>query len=250
MDHNHNDRDDNRVAADIEKYGCAVIAVEASDYLPPFAYSIGLWEKYNHPELICFGLGTDHLHTLLNELAEMIKAGEVLSPDKTYTELFETGKAVFLPIDKRNIPDYFGVAIDHYQQIEFPALQLVWTDKNDHFPWEPDFDEEFMYYQPLLDRNADFKFREPKNLQAFTTRQWIEEGHPIVHVIHDDEGDWLFLTPDAQEDDILVVALESLIQRDPTLNEVFDLEYGEEATRIIPGQEWTRQFSSEDEEEE
>jgi hypothetical protein len=36
------------------------------------------------------------------------------------------------------------------------------------------FDEEFIYRQPLLDRNADFKFREADNLAVFTTRQWIE----------------------------------------------------------------------------
>lgn len=57
----HNCRDDNRTKSDIEKYGLSVILIEASDYLP-FAYRIGLWAKFNHPEIICFGLSTQTLH--------------------------------------------------------------------------------------------------------------------------------------------------------------------------------------------
>jgi hypothetical protein len=59
----HNCRDDNRTSADIEKYGLSVIIIEATEYLPSFAYSIGLWQKFSHPEIICFGLTTKTLGT-------------------------------------------------------------------------------------------------------------------------------------------------------------------------------------------
>jgi hypothetical protein len=42
----HNCRDDNRIISDIEKYGLSVIILEATEYLPSFAYSIGLWGKF------------------------------------------------------------------------------------------------------------------------------------------------------------------------------------------------------------
>lgn len=96
-----------------------------------------------------------------------------------------------------------------------------------------------MYKQPLLDRNADFKFNEPKNLTVFTTRQWIEEQKPILRVVHDKDRDWQFLTGEMAED-IGIAALAELIKRDHTLNEVFDLEYGEEAERDFLGGKWTR----------
>ncbi len=92
----------------------------------------------------------------------------------------------------------------------------------------------------MLDRNADFKFREAKNLATFTTRQWIEQRKPILRVIHDSDGDWQFLTRDQMPDDIKIVGLEQLVLRDKTLNEVFDLEYGEEAERDFVGGKWTR----------
>ena len=55
-DKNHNCIDTDELISDIkiniEKHGLQVILIEATDYMPSFAYSIGLWEKYNHPEII------------------------------------------------------------------------------------------------------------------------------------------------------------------------------------------------------
>jgi hypothetical protein len=46
-----------------------------------------------------------------------------------------------------------------------------------------------------------------------------------------------------------MVALAELIKSDSTLNQVFDLDYGEQATREHPGGKWTRsKFEYEDEE--
>ncbi len=224
----------------IEKYGLQVIMVDSSSYLPSFAYSIGLWEKYKHPEIICFGLPRDLSHAILNDVADLVKEGDNLTPNKTYLNIFKDSKAEFLKVDQENINDYFKVTIKHYNSDLFPALQLIWTDRNDKFPWEKDFEEEFLYDQPLLDRNAAFKFREPKNLATFTTRQWLELQKPILRVVHDNDGDWQFLTGDQMPEDIAIVALEELIRRDKTLNEVFDLEYGEGADRGYIGGPWVR----------
>ncbi|SHM64335.1 hypothetical protein [Chryseobacterium polytrichastri] len=128
-------------------------------------------------------------------------------------------------------------------------MQVLWTDRNDKLPWEENFEEEFLFKQPLLDRNADFKFNEPKNLAIFTTRQWLDEKKPILSIVHDIDGDWQFLTGDQFPEDIKIVALEELIKRDNTLNEVFDLEYGEEAERDFIGGQWTRNKVETDDEE-
>lgn len=236
----HNCRDDEKTKADIEQYGLHVIIIEATDYLPSFAYSIGLWQTYKHPEIICFGFSAQTLHITINNVAELVKKGERIQPGKTYDVFFENSKTAFVQVDGRNLEDYFGTAIDFYDSEDFPALQLVWTDRNDKFPWENDFEEEFLYKQPLLDRNADFKFREAKNLGIFTTRQWLELEKPILSVVHDIDGDWQFLTEDQMPDDIRLVALEQMVIKDRTLNEVFSLDYGEFAERKFVGGAWTR----------
>jgi hypothetical protein len=233
----------------IDKFGFQVITVTSTNYSPSFAYSIGLTKTYNHPEIICFGLPTDLSHDIINDVAEIIKNGENIKCGKIYLEIFKNSRATFLEVDKRNIPDYFGAGLNYYEKEEFNALQLIWTDRNDKFPWEENFEEEFLYKQPLLDRNAEFKFNEPKNLTTFTTRQWLEEQKPILRVVHDNDGDWQFLTGDQMEEDIKIVALSELIKRDKTLNEVFDLDYGEEADRDFIGGQWTRNKIEYDDEE-
>ena len=226
--------------SNIDKFGLQVITVGSTSYLPSFAYSIGLTKTYNHPEIICFGLPSKLGHAIINDVAEIIKKGETIQIGKTYTKIFNNSRATFLKVDKRNIEDYFGVALNYYGNKDFNALQLIWTDRNDKFPWEENFEEKFLYIQPLLDRNTDFKFNEPRNLSTFTTQQWIEEQKPILRVVHDNDGYWQFLTEAPMPEDLKLVALEELVKQDKTLNAVFDLDYGEEAKREFVGGQWTR----------
>ncbi|MCD2425514.1 DUF4262 domain-containing protein [Niabella pedocola] len=227
-----------QTAANIEKFGLQVIMVGGTDYSPSFAYSIGLYKTYRHPEIICFGLSDNLGHVIINDVAELIKSGEWIESLKDYDNIFRDSRAAFLRVDERNVDHYFRTAINFYGGAEFPALQLVWTDRNDRFPWEENFEETFLYDQPLLDRNADFKFREEKNLAVFTTRQWLELKEAVLRVVHDTDGDWQFLTGDQTPEDIRLVALEEIVTSDKTLNEIFDLDYGHSAERAFPGDEW------------
>jgi hypothetical protein len=230
-----------KLSSEIDEFGWKVILLEATDYLPSFAYTIGLWHNYNHPELISFGLTTKTLADILNIGGDLVKSGQVISIGKTYDDFFENSKTEFIKVDSGNIPDYFGYAINSfYGANSFSALQLVWTDRKDNFPWNIKYEEEFKFKQPLLDRNAEFKFREEKNLAIFTTRQWLDLNKPILRVVHDEDGDWQFLTGDQMPEDAKVVCLEEMVLRDKTLNEVFDLDYGEQAERESIGGQWFR----------
>lgn len=233
----------------IDKFGLQVIMVNSTSYSPSFAYSIGLWKTYNHPEIICFGLPNDLGHAIINDVAEIIKRGARIQTGEDYTDIFKDSRATFLQVDKRNVEDYFGVASEHYMGEQFEAIQLIWTDTNNKFPWEENFEEKFLHTQPLLDRNAEFKFGEAQNLATFTTRQWLELREPILRVVHDHDGDWQFLTGDQMPEDIKTVALEQLVLRDKTLNDVFDLNYGEAADRDSIGGPWTRSKVEKEKEE-
>lgn len=229
-----------KTSRNIEKSGLHVSMVKASSYLPSFAYSTGLWQSYKHPEVICFGLSIELMHQLINDVADIIRQGGEFTVQKPYSNIFQNTSAAFLAVEPENVSDYFTLALRHYGNKEFPAIQLVWTDRNNRFPWENDFEEEFMYRQPLLDRNSTFKFREDKNIGIFTTRQWLDLEQPILHVVHDHDGDWQFLTGDQLQEDIRIVSLDQMVQKDPTLNEVFSLDYGESAERSFVGDKWIR----------
>ena len=238
-----------RTKQDIAQFGLQVISVTSTDYLPSFSYSIGLTQTYQHPEIICFGLSSSLGHEIVNDIASMIKNGIIFEDGKIYTDIFQDSKATFLTVDQSNLEYYFGAGLNYYQGEKFIALELIWTDRNDLFPWEENFEEEFLYQQPLLDRNTAFKFNEPQHLRIFTTRQWLEEHKPILRVVHDHDGDWQFLTGDQIPEDIRVVALSEIVRSDHTLNEVFDLEYGEDAERASVGEAWERNSLEEYEEE-
>jgi Domain of unknown function (DUF4262) len=249
---NHNciNREDllSQTKQNIDKFGLQVIMVSSTNYSPSFAYSIGLFEKYNHPEIICFGLPDKLGHEIINDVADLIKNGETIKTRKNYSNIFKDSRAEFLQVDERNMQNYFGAALNYYNKVKFIALQLVWTDRKDIFPWEENFEEQFLYQQPLLDRNAEFKFREPKNLTVFTTRQWLELGSPILRIVHDIDGDWQFLTGDQASDDIRIVSLEQIVVKDKTLNEIFDLDYGYSAEREFIGGNWAINKIEHDEE--
>ena len=210
----------NKLVSDIEKYGFGVIMVPQTDYLPSFAYTVGLWKSYKRPELITLGMPIDILHTILNTVAfEGVKKGKSIEMGKNYRGVLEKHPVQFLTVDKRNIPDYFGQAINYYQTADFPALQLIWPDDKGVFPYETGF-------------------REDKLRPVFTTSAWLESQEPIVDVIHDKEGYWFFLP--LGEPDLKLVPLEELVKADPTLNDVFDLDYGECANREFIGGQWQR----------
>ncbi len=234
------DKADNKIIEDVNTYGWSVVMIEAIAYLPSFAYTIGLWKTYSHPEIIAFGLTVKTLHLVLNDLGDAIKKGKPYEPNVNYSDIFENSDVKLIPVDRRNIKDYFGYAIWFNKNAEFPAMQLVWTDRNNKFPWEENYQEEFLYRQPLLDRNARFKFREAKNLGIFTTRQWLEENKPILRVVHDEDGDWQFLTGDQMPSDMKIVALEQMVLKDNSLNDIFNLDYGKAADRTKIGGEWKR----------
>ena len=236
----HTCGDDDKLINDIEKFGFALILIEATNYLPSFGYTIGPYVKYNHPELVAFGLSTKTLHAILNIGGEMVKEGQVLKTKTRYSDFFENGDVQFLAVDPRNTRDYFGYAIWFNKSAEFPSLQLIWTDRHGRYPWEENFEKEFLLRQPLLDRNADFKYRESRNLAVFTTRQHLAMNKPILRVVHDEEGDWQFLTGDQTPEDIQIVCLHDMIASDQSLNDLFNLDYGECADRDHPGSPWIR----------
>lgn len=251
-EHNCIGKDDllEQTKTNIAKYGLQVIMVNGTDYSPSFAYSIGLFETYKQPEIICFGLPNQLVHEIINDVADLMKNGESIKTYTNYNNIFKNSRAEFLPVDNANIDDYLGAALNYYDSTKFPAVQLVWSDRNDNFPWEDNFEEEFRHDQPLLDRNAEFKFREAKNLGIFTTRQWLDLNKPILRVVHDIDGDWQFLTGDQMPEDIRLVALEQMVKRDKTLNQVYDLDYGYSLNRDFVGGEWTKtKIENEDDDE-
>lgn len=232
--------DEEKMLVDIEKFGWTVILIEGTDYLPTFAYTIGLYKNYRHPEIIAFGLDIDTLFETLNSIGEAVKSGDVFVTNTNYPEFFEESRTEFIKVDPENIEDYFGYVVDFYEEGKFSALELIWTDDNDSFPWDKDHDADFRFSQPLLDRNMAFKFMEEKNLKVSAAFQFLENGALITRIVHDTEGDWHFHTLDSRPGDMESTTLGQIVQSDSTINDLFYLDYEEQAVRGSRSEVWMK----------
>src|SRR5262249_28663940 len=108
------------VIADIEKYDLSVMLINEDEEGPCFAFSVGLYHSFKHPEIIVFGLNHELAHWIINELARRIKEGERCEIGKEYDGLLESYNCVFREAPKGCYPDYFGYARAFYQSDDFP----------------------------------------------------------------------------------------------------------------------------------
>jgi len=88
----------------------------------------------------------------------------------------------------------------------------------------------------------EWPFADPRNLASISVSQIIRDGEPVLLVSHDaDDGGWQFLTGGAfTVADAMLVSLESMVRRDPTLTELADLPLGWQAWRETPAAPWKR----------
>ena len=88
----------------------------------------------------------------------------------------------------------------------------------------------------------NWPFDQPRNCATLTMRQVLDGSEPILLVAHDaDDHAWQIIgTSDASLADAKVVCLDEIVQLDPTVLEVADLEPGWQALRDFVGGQWTR----------
>lgn len=95
---------------------------------------------------------------------------------------------------------------------------------------------------------AEWPFGDPPNVATITARQVVESAAPILLVARDaEDGGWQFLTGGPfQVADAMVVSLQSMVDRDPTLVELADLAPGWQATRKGTGMTWKRELQADE----
>ena len=84
-----------------------------------------------------------------------------------------------------------------------------------------------------------------RELAAFICEHVFDDSRPVLLVVKDDEGDWQLLCGAEHSGPPLgkVVGLNHLLDRDPSINEVLDLDEGWEAERISAAAPWGRRRS-------
>jgi len=146
------DKVDRKVLDDIERTGWAAISVfPTEDDLGPgneyFTYTVGM-TKHDHPDMIVMGMVQQQAHGVLNAAYQAVQRGTRFYPDTYSTEVLRGLRVAVLEV-LEPLGDYPLSMCNHlFGQVE--ALQIVWPDASDRFPWHEDFEEEYRDRQPLL----------------------------------------------------------------------------------------------------
>jgi hypothetical protein len=141
---------DQKLLDDVAEYGWHVMKVLDQPDMPGWAYSIGLHCNFGHPEILVFGLDPDLMHSMINSVGEDVRSGKSFEVDKKYPDLIETYLCTFKKVAPGWYEPFLGFATWFYVGADYPVLQCFWPDFEANFPWEPDFNPDLSWAQPLL----------------------------------------------------------------------------------------------------
>jgi hypothetical protein len=221
--------------------------------------------------LIVLGLKENVALSLLNECAGRLQRGLRLEPRGRAQGLLTNVECEFRTVQKRWLKPTMGYALWFYGGEDFSALQCVYPDQGNRFPWDDDFDSKWRSRQPLLfphslssrveedfwaanDPNSslkNWKFNEPPHTGVFTTKRVINGDEPVMRVFHDiEDGAWQFHgAGESESEDITYACFHHIVDRDSTIQDLADLPTGWCAWRENVSTPWIRELSAADTEE-
>lgn len=143
------------VRAEIGAHGWHVVLVPEEDDRPAYAFTIGLLERFAHPELCVVGLDDGEegglMHDLIDSAAEFVAEGGRLEAGVRNSELFIGHSLGVRAISEANVNDWLALGVTLNANQSFPALQLLWPDRRGRLPFENTCESKVVEFQPMLD---------------------------------------------------------------------------------------------------
>lgn len=253
------DAEDERTISDVEEFGCSVVNVAGTNHGLGWSYTIGIFDTCGKPEIVTVGLPPETACAALNEAAKLMRAGVDLTKGRR-SDLIGRVECEFRPVAPKWVAHLMGWAIWYYDGSDFPVLQAVYPDLENHFPEDKDFDKAFD--QPLLQSTSpqtraetdfwasadpesslfNWKFPDPPHTRVYLSQGVHIGTEPVTYVSHEaEDGAWQFLGDNmANEGGTKISCFHHPIDRDPSLAELADLPPGWYAQRSQIGQPWIR----------
>jgi len=150
----------------IEQLGWTGMYVGGDRRVPAWGYTIGLTDRYGHPELVAVGLGDHSVAWLFEVLATRVTEGARLDELPDGRLELEGHPFRIVPVHSSHwATDRFNMWLEYYELLgerapRHAALQVQWPDENDRLPGHPDFDPGCRRRQTRLDRPARTRRRD------------------------------------------------------------------------------------------
>lgn len=149
------DEHERKALADVEKHGWHVLKVMEGNQGQVFAYTVGLYHSFGHPELIVVGLSLDVGHSVLNIAGESIRRGSRYSAGSLSDEFLVDRACAFRTMPESQYRHYLGWDLWFYDGTPFPALQMIWADQHGRWPRETTVDPGVRERQPVIEDQGD-----------------------------------------------------------------------------------------------
>lgn len=260
------DESEQNVLGHVEHHGWNVTNISDQDGEPGWAFTIGLFENYRHPEVIIFGMSPESRHPILNWIGDNVRGGKPFTAGREHDWVLKGHNCWSREVAKRWYRDLLGWAVWFYGGNEFPAVQCLWPSKDGVYPWADD--AAFFSPQPLLYEEdilparmmhyvddeqiatLAWPFAEDPHRRVFISRCVVEDNAPILRVVHDRQGDWQFIGPvdNPDEDGCKLFCLHCVVEKDPSIRALARLSEGYRASRKAVGDEWALDRVQPDEE--
>ena len=150
------DAGDLRLIKNVIEYGCHIVAVEKEAGHPEFAYSIGLYLNYLHPEVILVEMDHAAAGRTINRIAARLKSVNTLACGVPYEGFHNSSPIMFRELRMADHTKELGFAIWFYcsrsRGLTFPVYQAMWPDRSGHFPSDSQCDPRVVRTQTLKRR--------------------------------------------------------------------------------------------------
>lgn len=134
----------------IAKHGWHCTSVFGEGGAPGFTYTVGLFDSYQHPELLVIGLSGQLSHHMISNVATAARKDEPLDLGAASDDILEGFSCVFAQVPVERYADYVLSARWYYRGDDFPLYQIVWPDEQGNYPWNPEADDKLLAAQPVL----------------------------------------------------------------------------------------------------
>ena len=144
------DKHEQKALDDVGRYGLHIVHVLEEGDLPPFAYTVGLCHTFAHPEVLVYGLPKTTAHNLLNHLADQLRKGRKYAAGEICDDLVEGYRVTFRIVPHAKYREHLGWAAGFNERPDFPALQLIYPDRQGQWPWDEGASAAFRHQQLVL----------------------------------------------------------------------------------------------------
>ena len=143
------DESDLRLMADVAQVGYHVVSGASNGEAPGFAFSVGLFRTFDHPEVAIFGLSAELLEAAVRRVGERVRVGERFDEGAVEDAIVDGRSVAFRRIVPRHYASRLGHACWYHGGARFPALQAIWS-ADGLFPWDRWFPRDLRDAQPVL----------------------------------------------------------------------------------------------------